>query len=117
MFGKIQGYAHHAVGIMKGGLAHAQRAYSKGLHLAGELSSVWDAAKQVGRIAARYGEAKFGAQLSPMLEEGVHWGDALKGQVIKRHGDVIHEIEDLGHMQQQIAAAVRQPHVGAYTGY
>ncbi len=117
MFGKIQSYASRAYGHMKGGLAHAQRAYSKGVHLAGELSSVWDAAKQVGRIAARYGDAKFGAQLSPMLEEGLHWGDALKGQAIKRHADVLDEIGDLGRMQQQIAQAVRRPHMGAYAGY
>ncbi len=51
------------------------------------------------------------------LEAGVGWGDALQSQAIKRHADVLDEIGDLGRMQSRIAAAVRQPYTGPYTGY
>ena len=50
------------------------------------------------------------------LEAGVGWGDAIQHQAIRRHADVLDEIGDLGRVQSRIAAAVRQPYSGPYTG-
>lgn len=117
MFGKLQSYGHRAIGIMKGGLGHAQNMYDKALHLGGEISSVWNSAKQVGRIVAPYLDKKFELGAGSRWEQGVDWGEGLKHQVIKRHADVLDEIGELGRVQSQVAAAVGRPHVGAYTGY
>ena len=81
------------------------------------MSGAWDAAKAVGNIVAPYLDRKLELGAQGALDQGIHWGDALKHQVIKRHGDVLDEIADMGRVQSQVAAAVGKPHLGAYTGY
>ena len=41
---------------------------------------------------APYLDQKLNLGAQGALDQGVHWGDALKGQVIKRHGDILDEI-------------------------
>ena len=68
MWGKVSGYASQAHSMFKSGLAQAQHTYHKGMHLAGQASSVWDTAKKVGGIVAP--DAKFGSSFAPALAEG-----------------------------------------------
>ncbi len=82
------------------------------------MGGAWNAAKQIGSILAPYVDQKVGGgHASRALEAGVGWGDALQNQAIKRHSDVLDEIGDLGRMHTRIAAALRQPYAGPYTGY
>ena len=117
MWGKLQNYAHQGVNLMKGGIARASHAYNKASHIAGELSGMWDVGKQLGGVLARYGDAKMGGrQLTDALDQGVHWGDALRSRAVQKHDDVLGEIQEMGTMYKQLGNILNQGYNGQYTG-
>ncbi len=117
MWGKVQSYAHQAYGHLKGGIVHAQRLYNKGMHLAGDLSGIYDVAKGVGGLLAEYGDAKLGGrQLTDALDAGVHWGDAMRSPANQKHDDVLNEINQIGTVGKQLSNIVSQGYNNPYTG-
>ncbi len=71
MRGKIQNYAHRAQRTFKSGLAQAHHMYNKGMHIAGELSGMWDVAKKISGHLADYGDRKIGGS---QLTDAYHAG-------------------------------------------
>ena len=117
MWGKVQNYAHRAHRTFKSGLAHAHHMYNKGMHIAGDLSGIYDVAKNVSRHLADYGDHKMGGStLTSAHHAGVSWGDAVQSKARNTHADVIKEIDGIGNLYSRLHSEVSKGYSTEYTG-